>query len=304
MCQASRPPQKVTSAASSHECGSGQHDRQDQRDGDEDRAPGHVDDRDPADPLADGGGDPHDDEGRQEGDQRLGHHERTARERVRSAGADGEDLVDAHPAVAEGEGAADEVEPPHADDLLADQLAQPREVGLEAVDPARDGQHVVLAQRVHVADLEAARLDEADGLADRPHVHVGGDERLDERAAAGVLAAARALARHLLDQHPAARLDRAAQHLDVRRVVAGADVLAHLEGADGVEVVALGDLAVVLEPDLDPVLQAALGDPGVDELLLLRGDRHAGDLGAEVLARRAARASPSRSRRRASACPR
>ena len=116
-----------------------------------------------------------------------------------------------------------------------------------------------------------------------PHRHVGGDERLDERSAAGVLAATRALARHLLDQHPAAGPHRAAQHLDVGRVVGGADVLTHLQGADGVEVVALGHLAVVLEPDLDPVLQTALGDPGVDELLLLRGDRDAGDLGAEVL---------------------
>jgi hypothetical protein len=60
-------------------------------------------------------------------------------------------------------------------------------------------------------------------------------------------------------------------------------VLAHLQRADGVEVVALGDLAVVLEPDLDPVLQPALGDPGVDELLLLGRDRHARHLGAEVL---------------------
>ena len=40
-------------------------------------------------------------------------------------------------------------------------------------------------------------------------------------------------------------------------VVALADVLAHLEGGDRVER-AVGDLAVVLQPDLDPVLQTAL----------------------------------------------
>ena len=59
---------------------------------------------------------------------------------------------------------------------------------------------------------------------------------------------------------PPGRTD-AAQHLDVRRVVALADVLAHLERPDRVEVVALGHLAVVLQPDLDPVAQPALGDP-------------------------------------------
>ena len=43
----------------------------------------------------------------------------------------------------------------------------------------------MLAQRVHVADLQAGLLDQLDGLAHRAHVHVGGDERLDEGAATG-----------------------------------------------------------------------------------------------------------------------
>ena len=44
-------------------------------------------------------------------------------------------------------------------------------------------------------------------------------------------------------------------------------------------------------------------DPRVDEPLLLRGDRDAGDRGRRSARRRAATASPSRSRRRAASCP-
>ena len=140
-------------------------------------------------------------------------------------------------------------------------------------------QHVVLAQRVDVADLEAGLLDEVDGLADGPHVHVGRDEGLDERAAAGARRA-----RHLLDQRATARPQQAVDLAGERRVVALPDVLAHLDRGDRVEG-AVGHLAVVLQPDLDPILEAALADPLVDERLLLARDRHADDLRAELLGR-------------------
>ena len=108
---------------------------------------------------------------------------------------------------------------------------------------------------------------------------------LDERAAAGVAVAA-AGAGHLLDQHTSAGLDRVVQDLGVGAVVLLADVLTDLEGADGVEgrpAGDLGDLPVVLQPDLEAVRQAALVDALVDELLLLGGDGHANDLDAVVL---------------------
>jgi hypothetical protein len=54
--------------------------------------------------------------------------------------------------------------------------------------------------------------------------------------------------RHLLHQRSPAGPDAAVQDLDVRRVVAGADVLAHLDRGHGVE--PPGHLAVVLQPDL------------------------------------------------------
>ncbi len=82
--------------------------------------------------------------------------------------------------------AADEVEPPHPCDLLADKGDGTVPVGLEGVVPGVDRADVVLAQRVDVTHLQTHLLDEVDGLADGPHRHVGSDERLDERAAAGV----------------------------------------------------------------------------------------------------------------------
>src|SRR6478672_13354573 len=78
---------------------------------------------------------------------------------------DGEDLVDAHASLLEGERAPDEVEPPDAPDLLADHGDDAVPVGLERVVPGVHGPHVVLAHRMDVADLESCLLDEVDGLA-------------------------------------------------------------------------------------------------------------------------------------------
>src|SRR5690349_5325339 len=47
-------------------------------------------------------------------------------------------LVDPHPAVAEGEHPTHEVEPPHAQDLLADERADLLLVRVEGVQPGRD----------------------------------------------------------------------------------------------------------------------------------------------------------------------
>ena len=54
-----------------------------------------------------------------------GHHVRTGESVCATARAHQQDLVHAHPAVAERHRAADEVEPPDAHDLLADELGEP-----------------------------------------------------------------------------------------------------------------------------------------------------------------------------------
>src|SRR5689334_13262005 len=59
-------------------------------------------------------------------------------------------------------------------------------------------------------------------------------------------------------------------------------MLTHLDRGDRVER-PVGHLAIVLQPDLDPVLQASLPDALVDERLLLARDRHADDVRPELL---------------------
>jgi hypothetical protein len=81
---------------------------------------------------------------------------------------------------------------------------------------------------------------------------------------------------------PAAGPDVAEQGGGVDGVVALADVLAHLEGGDGVER-AVRDLAVVLDPDLDASFQPAFPDAGVNEGLLLHREGDPDDVDAAVL---------------------
>src|SRR6478736_457324 len=57
---------------------------------------------------------------------------------VSGARPDAQDLVDPHPALAEREHPADEVEPPDADHLLADEGGELRQVCLEALPPPGD----------------------------------------------------------------------------------------------------------------------------------------------------------------------
>jgi hypothetical protein len=89
----------------------------------------------------------------------------------------------------------------------------------------------VLAHHVHVADLEARARQVRQRVADRAHDHVRGHVGLDERPAAGRVHSAR----HLLDERPAAGAQGAVQRGGEHRVVLLADVLAHLDRADGVE---------------------------------------------------------------------
>ena len=67
--------------------------------------------------------------------------------------------------------------------------------------------------------------------------------------------------------------------------------------------VGVGQFAVVLQPHLDTIGEALLGDPLGDEDPLLRRQRDAGGVHAVMLGGVAGSAIPIRSRRRAAACP-
>ena len=170
---------------------------------------------------------------------------------VRAVRVDGEDLVDAHPAVLEGQGAPGQVQAPQADLLRGEELGDGGYVLLEVVQPGPDGPRVVLAHGLDADDLEPGLLDQPHRLPHRAHVHVRRDVGLDKRAAARRAAAPG----HLLDQQPAARLERLAQRRAEPGIAGGADVLAHLDRRDRVER-AVQRVPVVTDPDLGPVAEA------------------------------------------------
>src|SRR5204863_7762551 len=96
-----------------------------------------------------------------------------------------QDLVDTHPPLLERQGSAHEVEAPHPRHLFAYEREDLVPPGLEVGAPLLGGAHVVLAERVDVAYLEAPDLQQPDGLTQRTHVHVGRDVRLDARTTPG-----------------------------------------------------------------------------------------------------------------------
>ncbi len=139
--------------------------------------------------------------------------------------------------------------------------------------PGADRAGVVLAQRLGVPDLQPRLLQQRHRLAQRPHVHVRGDVRLDERPAARSAGAAR----HLLHQHPPGRPHQPVQGGGERRVLGVTDVLAHLDRGDGVVRAALA-VPVVLAHHPHPFAQAALAHPLADVRRLFPGQRDGGDL--------------------------
>src|ERR1700760_4619039 len=189
-----------------------------------------------------------------------------------AGGAGGEDLVDAHAALFEGQGAAGQVEPPDADLLGGQPAGDLGAVGGEVDLPGADGADVVLPQGLGALNLETGPFEQVDGLAQGTHVHVGGDVRLDERAAARRPAGPG----HLLDEDPAAGADVVVQGRAEPGVLLGADVFAHLHRGNGV-VTGPGDVAVVADLDVDQGLQTQVPDPAGDEGALLGRQRDRGD---------------------------
>src|SRR6202044_960063 len=193
---------------------------------------------------------------------------------------DREDLVDAHPALFEGQRAAGQVQAPDPDLLFAEDVFDGGQVLFEVVQPGPDGARVVFAHRLDPDDFEPGVLDQPNRLPHRAHGHVGRDVGLDERAATR---SARP-AGHLLDEQPAAWPQQAVQLRAEPRVVRGADVLAHLHRRDRV-IRAAGSVPVVLDPDLGAIAQAQAADALPDVAALLAGQGHGGHLGVVIAGR-------------------
>src|SRR5689334_23647015 len=82
-------------------------------------------------------------------------------------GLHGEDLVDSEPVRPEGQGRAGHVEAPDPYPARTRQPDRPVPLVLEVGDPGAQGVRVVLAQRLHVADLEPGRLQRVDDRRQR-----------------------------------------------------------------------------------------------------------------------------------------
>src|SRR5690606_32768760 len=170
-----------------------------------------------------------------------------------------EDLVDADAVLLEGGRGGGQVEPPDAGPARAGQTGGAVPVRLQVLHPAAQGERVVLADRLHVAHLEPGALQQAHGGADGGEFAVGEDVGVDERVqVVGPLVPLGAAGDLVVEQPPAGRQE-AVQVAGVLQVAGGADVLGHADGGDRVEG-AVGDVPVVLHPDLHPVGQALLGD--------------------------------------------
>ncbi|KAF1858522.1 hypothetical protein Lal_00015039 [Lupinus albus] len=146
---------------------------------------------------------------------------------------------------------------------------RPDAVGIR-LERARAG--VVAAQVFHVAHFEAAFLHRADDggqvrqLAVREHVFV------DELAAAVRAVALFDVRRgDAVVHHDPTRRQQLVDAVEVRRQVVHAHVLEHADARDPVELA--GDVAVVLQPDLDAVLQAGLRHALARQFVLALGQR-------------------------------
>ncbi len=137
----------------------------------------------------------------------------------------------------------------------------------------------MLAQRLHVADLEAGPLQFADGAADRGQFAVGKDVGVDELVhPVGLFVRLRG-AGDLMVQQPPAGAQQGVQGAGVVPVAVRSDVFGHPDGGNGV-IGAVLDVPVVLDPQLDEVGQALFRDPLAAVRGLLPGERDAGDLDA------------------------
>ena len=129
---------------------------------------------------------------------------------------------------------------------------------LEARAPLGERLRVARAEGTRLADAQARRLGgRAEALGARQHA-AGEDVALDEVGLAAVVVEAGLVDGDRLQRGNAARGQQVAHPPEEHRPPALADRLEHLDRRD--RRVRLGHRAVVLQPDVDPVLEPGLRD--------------------------------------------
>src|SRR5829696_2577834 len=200
-----------------------------------------------------------------------------------------EDLVDRSEVDLEAVAGGAQIEPPDAQPLGAGQLLGPLDVLVEVADPMAERLGVVGAELLDVPADEPGALQRQHHAGDVRRLAVGEDVALRERAALDV---AVLKARDAVVEEAAARPEHRAELLGVDIDLRLADVLDHPDRRDRVEVLA-GELAVVLDADLDLVGDTRLLHLLARELGLVLGQRDSYRFDAVALRRVDDEAAPA-----------
>ena len=141
-------------------------------------------------------------------------------------------------------GGGGHVEPPRTEDALAGEIDRALLLAHQARDPRAQSEHVVLAQALGVARLEALRFGRFDRDMQWPKPSVGEDVLVDEGVALPEPAfdplearamACRVHADDAVIEQESSRAQRTMQCGEVRREMVHADVLHHADAGDLVE---------------------------------------------------------------------
>lgn len=132
----------------------------------------------------------------------------------------------------------------------------------------------MLPQALHVPGFEPGLLHRRHDRTDLVELTVGEHIAVDETPPGEASPPTRGATDRVIEE-AATRSDQAVHACEVLAEAGGADVLEHPDRADRVEG-AVVDVAVVLEPDLDPVSEAGVGDTIAGQLGMAsrHGDPH------------------------------
>src|SRR4029453_11343505 len=191
-----------------------------------------------------------------------------------AVGPNPEDLVHLHPAGLEVQRRGRHVQAPDARPAGADLGDGLVPTFLEVAHPRPERERVVLAQALEVTDLEPGALHRRDDAADLVQLAVGEDVAIDEAVALEACAAGVRRPRDAVVQQTTAGSQQPPEPVEVHPKLREPYVLEHPDRADRVER-PVGDVAVVLVPDLDAVDQAGLRDRLLSPVGLAPRGRHA-----------------------------
>src|SRR6185437_10510770 len=203
-----------------------------------------------------------------------------ARRQPRRIGLGRHYLMERHPAAFEGEGAARHVDAPDAIALDAGQRNRWIARRLEPLHPAQQGLAIMRPQRFDIEDLKTLARHLRDYPRDVRQLAAGKDIAIDEAGTGWTLrTVVRITGGDAVIERDTARFEQPPDRAEIERQVGAPDMLVHADRDNLVEGFLAGDVAVILQPDLDALREPNLGNAAAGELVLplAQGDADAGD---------------------------